>query len=87
MPHWTRREFTRNLGMVALFAPFIELLKPGTAQAQAAPGKAKNLLIFFSNGTDTTQWAPQGGEGGITTFSGMTERLAPLHAAMSRRLD
>jgi hypothetical protein len=87
MPHWTRREFTRNLGMITLFSPFLDLLS--SKKAKAAPGDAKYLLIFFTNGTDTSQWAPQGSEGGITTFSRMTEPLAPLRANLTLidRLD
>src|SRR5688572_3342716 len=87
MPNWSRREFTRNLGMITLFSPFLDLLSP--KKAKAAPGDAKYLLIFFTNGTDTTQWAPTGSEGGITTFSRMTEPLAPLRANLTLidRLD
>lgn len=87
MAHWTRREFTRNLGMITLFSPFIQLFQPSTAKA--APGGAKYLLIFFTNGTDTTQWAPQGSESGITAFSRMTEPLSMLQGNLTLidRLD
>jgi hypothetical protein len=60
MRNWNRREFTRNVGMLTLFSPFIGLLEPSVAKAQAAGGPAKYLLIITSNGTDPAIWQPEG---------------------------
>jgi hypothetical protein len=52
MSKLSRREFTKRVGLAALFSPFMSLVK--TAPANAAPiGKAKYLLIFYTNGTET----------------------------------
>jgi hypothetical protein len=59
MRNWNRREFTRNVGMLTLFSPFIGLLEPSLAKAQGA-GQAKYLLIITSNGTDPAIWNPTG---------------------------
>jgi hypothetical protein len=71
MRNWNRREFTRNVGMLTLFAPFIRLLEPSLAHAQANAGPAKYLLIVVSNGPDPALLQPGGGQ----VFS---EALAPL---------
>jgi hypothetical protein len=60
MRNWNRREFTRNVGMLTLFSPFIGMLEPSVAKAQAAGGPAKYLLIITSNGTDPLIWQPTG---------------------------
>src|SRR5688572_3095034 len=60
MRNWNRREFTRNVGMLTLFSPFIGLLEPSVAKAQAAGGPGKYLLIITSNGTDPAIWQPNG---------------------------
>lgn len=66
MRNWNRREFTRNAAMLTLFSPFIRLLAPEVAQAQAAAtGPAKYLLIITSNGPDPAQWTPSGGAGSL----------------------
>lgn len=71
MRKWNRREFTRNVGMLTLFSPFIRLLDPSVAQAQAVQtGPAKYLLIIVSNGSDPAILQPNGG-----AFS---EALSPL---------
>ena len=80
MRNWNRREFTRNAGMLALFSPFISLLDPKVAVAQARPGNAKYLLVVVSNGTDPGVWNPAGSGSGNITFSQMT---APLEAIKS----
>ena len=78
MPNWTRREFTRNVGMLTLFAPFIEMLEPSLAKAQTA-GPAKYLLIITSNGTDPAIWQPLNGSGaGGINFSPALEPLAAI---------
>jgi hypothetical protein len=59
MRNWNRREFTRNVGMLTLFSPFIGMLEPSLAKAQTA-GRAKYLLIITSNGTDPAIWQPSG---------------------------
>lgn len=77
MPKLSRREFARRVGLAALFSPFMSLVK--AAPAQAAPvGKAKYLLVFFSNGTDPAAWTPAGSTVDNLVFSAMTEPLAPL---------
>jgi hypothetical protein len=70
MRNWNRREFTRNVGMLTLFSPFIGLLDPSVAKAQAAGGPAKYLLIITSNGTDPAIWQPDG--------NALKPALAPL---------
>ena len=57
MRKWNRREFTRNVGMMTLFSPFIGMLEPSLAKAQST-GPAKYLLIMVSNGTDPAIWQP-----------------------------
>jgi len=59
MRKWNRREFTRNVGMMTLFSPFIGMLEPSLAKAQST-GPAKYLLIMVSNGTDPAIWQPTG---------------------------
>lgn len=75
---WNRREFTRNVGMLTLFSPFISLLEPKVAAAQARPGNAKYLLIIVSNGTEPGAWHPAGSSPGSITFSQMLEPLAAI---------
>jgi hypothetical protein len=71
MRKWNRREFTRNVGMLTLFSPFIRLLDPSVAQAQAvATGPAKYLLIVVSNGGDPNMLQPGAGA--------FADALAPL---------
>ncbi|HKF69060.1 MAG TPA: DUF1552 domain-containing protein, partial [Vicinamibacterales bacterium] len=77
MSKLSRREFTRRVGLAALFSPFLSLVKDRPASA-ASPGKAKYLLIFFSNGTDVAAWTPTGSTADNLVFSPMTEPLAPL---------
>lgn len=76
MRHFTRRDFTRHLGLAALFSPFIALLNNEPAKAQA--GKAKYLFIFFTNGTEPAVWSPRGSSDSSISFSQMTELLSPL---------
>jgi hypothetical protein len=78
MRNWNRREFTRNALMLSLFAPFIELIDPKLAKAQAGPGKAKYLLIITSNGTEPGVWNPAGSSSGSITFSTMTQPLSAV---------
>jgi hypothetical protein len=78
MRNWNRREFTRNLGMLAMFSPFISLIDPKVAAAQARPGNAKYLLIIVSNGTDPGACNPAGSSAGNITFSQMTATLQPI---------
>jgi len=77
MPKLSRREFARTVGLAALFSPFLSLVK--AAPASAAPiGKAKYLLVFYTNGTDPAAWTPAGSTPDNLVFSAMTEPLAPL---------
>ncbi|HEU4584046.1 MAG TPA: DUF1552 domain-containing protein [Polyangiaceae bacterium] len=78
MRNWNRREFTRNALMLTLFSPFIELLEPKLAKAQARPGNAKYLLIVTSNGTEPGVWNPAGSSPGSITFSSMTQPLSKI---------
>src|SRR5262245_33186363 len=78
MRNWNRREFTRNGLMLALFAPYISLLEPSVARAQARPGNAKYLLIIISNGTEPGVWNPAGSSSGNITFSQMTQPLSAI---------
>ena len=78
MRNWNRREFTRNALMLTLFSPFIELLEPKLAKAQARPGNAKYLLIVTSNGTEPGVWNPAGSSSGNITFSSMTQPLSAV---------
>jgi hypothetical protein len=68
-----RRDFGRSLGLAALAS----LVKSKRADA-APPGKAKYLLIFYTNGTDPGVWSPKGSTANNIVFSPMTEVLAPL---------
>jgi hypothetical protein len=78
MHNWNRREFTRNVGMLTLFSPFIGMLEPSLAKAQTA-GPAKYLLIITSNGTDPAIWQPLSGSGaGGINFSPALEPLATI---------
>lgn len=75
-----RREFVRGMGLAALFSPFLSLVKRAPAQAAAPTGKAKYLLVFYSNGTDPALWTPAGSTPDKITFSSMTEPLSPLRS-------
>jgi hypothetical protein len=74
---WSRRDFTSNAGIAALFAPFLAVLD-GKSVAAATPGSAKYFLLFFTNGTDMGSWSPQGSDAGITSFSAMTQPLSAI---------
>jgi hypothetical protein len=76
MSRLTRRDFAKSVGLAALFSPFLSLVK--RAPAHAAVGKAKYLLVFYTNGTDPAQWTPAGSAINSITFSAMTAPLAPL---------
>jgi hypothetical protein len=77
MPKLNRRDFTKSVGLAALLSPFLSLL--GEKPARAAPvGKAKYLLLFYTNGTDPSLWSPRGSSANNIMFSAMTEPLAPL---------
>ncbi|HWO10935.1 MAG TPA: DUF1552 domain-containing protein [Polyangiaceae bacterium] len=79
MRNWSRREFMRHAGLAAAFSPFLSVLDPKLARAQAAPGRAKYLLLFCTNGTDTRAWSPAAGSSDTSiAFSTMTEPLAPI---------
>ena len=72
-----RRDFVRSAGFATLFAPFLRYVTP--AQAQSAPGQAKYLFIFFSNGTEPAVWSPKGSTASSFSHSTMTEPLSPLN--------
>jgi hypothetical protein len=80
MSKLNRREFARRVGLAALFSPFMSLLKGAPASAAAPVGKAKYLLIFYSNGTDIAAWTPAGSTIDNIAFSSMTQPLSPLLA-------
>jgi Protein of unknown function (DUF1552) len=77
MKKWSRREFTRHAGLATLFTPFLSMLD-GKPAGAAGAGKAKYFLMFYAHGTDPNSWAPKGGDGGITSFSAMTEPLSAI---------
>ena len=77
MRKWNRRTFAKGVGLATLFSPFLRYFDP--AHAQGAPGPAKYLFIFFTNGTEPSVWKPGGGAGSIQ-HSQMTEPLAPLNS-------
>ena len=79
MSKLSRRDFAKRVGLAALFSPFMSLVKSAPANA-AAIGKAKYLLIFYSNGTDPAVWTPAGSTPDNIVFSAMTDPLAPLKA-------
>jgi hypothetical protein len=81
MSKLSRREFAKRVGLAALFSPFMSLVKSAPATA-AVPGKAKYLLIFYSNGTDPAAWTPAGSTESNLVFSAMTEPLAPLKSSL-----
>lgn len=71
----SRRTLLRGAGGVALALPFLDVMSPRVARAQA--GTPKRFMVFFSaNGTIKDQWQPSGGE---TDFT-MSPILAPLEA-------
>jgi len=72
-----RRDFTKSVGLAALCSPFLSLLTGRRARA-APPGKAKYLLLFYTNGTDPALWTPSGSSATNLVFSSMTAPLAPL---------
>lgn len=79
MTRISRRHFAAQVGLAALFAPFLSLV--GRAPARAAgPGRARYLLVFFTNGTDTAAWSPRGSTSTSITFSEMTAPLEPLRS-------
>ena len=81
MSKLSRREFTKRVGLAALFSPFMSLVK--RAPASAAPvGKAKYLLIFYTNGTDVPAWTPTGSAADNLVFSQMTQPLDPLRPSL-----
>jgi hypothetical protein len=79
MSKLSRRDFTRTVGLAALFSPFLSLLRRTSARAEP-PGKAKYLLIFYSQGTEPALWTPTGSSESNIVFSPMTEPLAPLRS-------
>src|SRR5215831_2789365 len=81
MSKLSRREFAKRVGLAALFSPFLSLVHRAPASA-APPGKAKYLLVFFTNGTDPAAWTPTGSTDSNIVFSAMTEPLAPLKASL-----
>ena len=53
----SRRTLARSAGASLLLGPFYNLLRPG--HAFAAPGRARRVLIFHSEPTDTHTWNPK----------------------------
>lgn len=81
MARLTRRDFACSVGLSMLCAPFLSLLDPARTRVHAAPkGKAKYLLVFFTNGTDPGAWSPRGSTESKLMFSPMTEPLEPLRS-------
>lgn len=82
-----RRELIKNVGLAALFSPFLSLL--GERPARAGVGPVKNLLLFISNGTDSRAWTPAGSTERSIAFSALNAPLAPLreHLVIVENLD
>ncbi len=60
----SRRTLLRGAGGVALALPFLDVMTPRVANAQAVP---KRFVVFFSaNGSIMDQWQPEGGETDFT---------------------
>ena len=87
MRRCNRRNLVKAVGLGALFAPYLRLINP--TQAQTAPGPAKYLFIFFTNGTEPSVWSPRGSTASSISHSVMTEPLAPLNGnlVLVERLD
>ena len=67
MKNYTRRDFTRHLGLAALFSPFLSMIE--AQPARAAAGKAKYLLVFFTNGTVVAACSPKGSSENSISFT------------------
>lgn len=76
MSRLSRRSLLRHAGLAALFSPFLALFDD--RPARAAAGKAKYVLVFFTNGTEPAVWSPRGSSDSNIVFSSMTEPLAPI---------
>ncbi|MEL6183459.1 MAG: DUF1552 domain-containing protein [Myxococcota bacterium] len=77
----SRRKFLQHTGVATLFGSFAGLVA-GDARSQSAPGRARNLLIFHSTGTNIQRWTPTGSTPTNLVFSEMTETLAPLRSEL-----
>jgi hypothetical protein len=74
----SRRSLTRSAAAGLILSPFYDLLRP--RHAFAAPGRARRLLIFHSEPTNTSTWNPKNvtGETSFTLpdmLTAMTELL------------
>ena len=74
---WSRREFTRNAALSALFSPFVSLVT-GDGAARAATGRAKYLCLFVTTGTHIDSWTPRGSTENSIRFSSMNAPLAAI---------
>ncbi|MDX2019993.1 MAG: DUF1552 domain-containing protein [Deltaproteobacteria bacterium] len=74
----SRRQLTMSTTASLLFAPFISILR-GEKAVGATGKKSKRLLLFCTMGTNPTMWTPpSASDGGIDTWSAMTEPLAKI---------
>ncbi|ACY15818.1 DUF1552 domain-containing protein [Haliangium ochraceum] len=81
MTKFSRRQFNLGLGASMLAAPFLGLLRGGTAGAAEA-GRASRLIVFFTpNGTVHQHWRPSGSGSSFSFPSG--SMLEPLSAHRS----
>jgi len=71
----SRRSFGAALGLGALSATLGH-----TSPVRAATGRAKYLLLFFTNGTDTSLWSPVGSSSSQIVHGPMTEPLSALQS-------
>ncbi|MBW2462611.1 MAG: DUF1552 domain-containing protein [Deltaproteobacteria bacterium] len=71
-----RRQLVRNVGLAALFSPFLSLLHDSPARAVGGP--AKYLFLFVTNGTDSPVWTPTGSTEDRISWSEMNAPLAAL---------
>jgi len=71
-PDFTRRNFLRGAGGVALALPFLESIGPARAGGEATP--LRYLQFMHVQGTLVNEWAPSGPEGAMV----LSNILSPL---------
>jgi hypothetical protein len=73
----SRRTLARSAGASLILAPFYNLLRP--RPAFAAPGRAKRVLIFHTEPTNSREWNPKNVTGESSfTLPEMMQALTPI---------